>query len=154
MVSKKIQLHKYQASIRQVLGKAFSRGWQAYAKGLPYSRHNCCSIVLRYFFDSSSMVYRTTIGELSNNYRRNDMASPWETHAISLTNTCHILACYGSNSTQIGLKGIAMRSVLFVQYSTVANFATVQNVFLSFFCQTQQKFHHPLDKLGFLLSIA
>ena len=127
MVSKKIQLHKYQASIRQVLGKAFSRGWQAYAKRLPYPRHNCCSIVLRYFFDSSSMIYRTTIGELSNNYRRNDMASPWETYAISLTNTCHILACYGSNSTQAGLMDIAMRSVLFVPFFVISLQSEISN---------------------------
>ena len=80
--------------------KEMARGSQAYAKGLPYPRHNYCSIVLRYFFDSSSMIYRTTIEELSNNYRRTDMASPWETYAKYLRNTCHILARYGSTTFQ------------------------------------------------------
>ena len=48
------------------------------------------------------------------------MASPWETYAISLTNTCHILACYGSNSTQAELMDIAMRSVLFVPFFVIS----------------------------------
>jgi len=36
---------------------------------------NICSILPRYFFDSSSKNYRRTIEEVSNNYRRTDMAS-------------------------------------------------------------------------------
>ena len=56
------------------------------------------------------------------------MASPWETYAISLTNTCHILACYGSNSTQAELMDIAMRSVLFVPFF----FISLQSEILNF----------------------
>ncbi len=48
------------------------------------------------------------------------MASTWETYAISLTNTCHILACYGSNSTQAELMDIAMRSVLLVPFFVIS----------------------------------
>lgn len=55
------------------------------------SGHTISPIVLRYFSDSSSMIYRRTIGELSKNYRTNEDSIRWQMYAKGMAIACQLL---------------------------------------------------------------
>ena len=74
------------------------------------SGYTISPIILRYFFDSSSMIYRRNIEEISKKYRTNEDSIRWQMYAKGMATACQLLR--SGESFHPPARGLSPRSGL------------------------------------------